>query len=374
MSDERYIIYWDHAADREPLCALENGQEWMPLSSLPASIGDCVVVLPSVAVSNQLISVSVKQLKSMHRAFPYILEDELLEPVDSMHHVYTLREKREGEAILQCISVSIDLMESVVEFCQLQGAKLNAIYVDADLIECPEEGQVAILPTPAGAIARLADGSFVAEELLETFELSGLLQRRLVDSPDSLQFLRYISERLSSEHQAQNLRQGDYAGSEGGQTWGASLKAGITLLLLAVTLQIVYWQAGAYYFGQQAEAQLETAHSEYRRIFPKDSRIIDIRKQATGHLKRASQPSGSLALLDFLSELSAVVSDEELKILLQSIRYDKASGETAIVLTLDSVSRAEQLMQSLKGLGISSSLEQVRKEGDKVSVRLRVKT
>ncbi|MBB6521864.1 type II secretion system protein GspL [Pseudoteredinibacter isoporae] len=374
MNDNQYIVYWNLSEGEEPLYALRRDGQCVLLDSLPESAISCVVVLPSVAVSNQLLTVSVKQLKSMHRAFPYILEDELLESVDLMHHVYALKAKQGEEAVLQSISISAELMESVLGFFQRQNVRVNAIYVDADLIECPEEGQVNILPTPGGVNARLPDGSFVAVELLETSEWSGLLRRDILSSINDDSFLSYLSDRLALEHDAQNLLQGDYAQKDSGKNWKAPLKAGSALFVLAFVVQFIYWQASAYVFGERAGAQLENARNEYRRIFPGDARIIDIRKQASGHLKRAAQPGGNIVLLDLVSVLSEVSEDEGLTLVLQSIRYDQASGETTVVMHLDSVSRAEKLMQALTGKGISSSLGQVRKEGDGVIARLRIKS
>ncbi|GAA6152190.1 hypothetical protein NBRC116587_16090 [Pseudoteredinibacter isoporae] len=291
-----------------------------------------------------------------------------------MHHVYALKKKLDGEAIIQSISLSVELMENVTDFCERNNVQASAIYVDADLIECPEDGQVNILSTPAGVSARLPDGSFIASELLVSPDLNGLLRRDLLGAADNESCLSYFSRRLAEEHGAQNLLQGVYSSKNDKKEWKIGFKLGAGLVVLALLFQLIYWQVGAYVFSERAEARLEHARSEYRRIFPGDEKIIDVRKQASGHLKRATRSGGNVVLLDLISVLSEVAGSSGFTLLLQSIRYDQASGDTVMVLHLESVSRAEKLTQILTERGIASSLGQVRTEGDGVVARLRIKS
>lgn len=369
MSDEQYIGYWVLEED-EPLYVVYNDQQCSVIESLPEVVSRCTVILPSLAVSNQLITVSLKQLKSIRRAFPYILEDELLDSVDTMHHVYTLQEKEGDEATLQSISISSSLMDTIVNFFNQRDIQLEGIFVDADLCERPDFGQVNVLSAPMGNVARLADGAFVSAELLADSDLNGLLRHELLQEKECK--LTYLAKRLQTEHKAQNLMSGSYLPSANNQHWKVSARFFGFLISFALILQFVYWQAGAYVFESRAKAQSELAENEYRRIFPEDTRVINVRKQASGHLKRAVSSGGKVVLLDLIYELSKVSEEGGFKLVLQSIRYDQMSKETVLMLQLDSIARAESLIQALSARGIATSLGQVRREGDGVIARLKV--
>ena len=112
----------------------------------------------------------------------------------------------------------------------------------------------------------------------------------------------------------------------------------------------------------------------YQQLFPNERRIVSPKKQMQNHIRLSGGGKNS----DFLPILASLAStlaadSDELKLIVDQLRFDGGSGELQIQLRSSSIEKLEQLKRKLEGIGLEADINSAAEQDDYVMGRLVVR-
>lgn len=264
-----------------------------------------IVWVPTAQVMMLSANVPGKRASEWRQALPYAFEEQLAEPVESLHFaVY----HRETDGLTHCAVVSKAKMQQWVD--ELSAHDLKTAMLVPDCFQLPEPQtssgvhywnhfcQEAHCWVRTGRYA----GFETQESLLPVWlEKANQSQAVVQHSLNALSFeaLKQTCQQVSEHPQnwkAFDLRQGDFQAkrqrSGSPSQWGRFAFVGVLLLALYVVQQ--YWQA--HLWEKQAQLTHQQTVKLFKQLFPDVKRIVNLSVQARQQLAKLSQNEGSTAV------------------------------------------------------------------------------
>lgn len=306
-----------------------------------------VGVLSAALVATHICKVPPKQKRYLYKTLPFMLEEGTALEIETQH----IASQIQGDHV-RAIMIYQHSMESIIQQVAHLGLNLQALYADADLIPIPANStvdqvlrfnEICLIKTAAGLLAHIDNIN----------QLPDLTDGKIQTPNCSRQnyCATAIAGQVESEQPAINLLQGQFAPQSTMNQRTGRLKKLLVAISLITIIQLLYWGITGSYFDHQAE-QLNTQSAQtYLSYFPNDKTIVDIQRQAQGHINRASVINNDdisfIALVAYLGEGIQQIPDAK-SLLVKSIIWQRRKAEFVVEIDADNISALEELESKLK--------------------------
>ena len=320
-------------------------------------------VLSARNLSYFVLDVPEKQHRYLSKTLPYMLEDDLLSPLDALHISYTISSDNNIRAAV----INRQALDRLLALLDQKGIQLNKLYVDTDLLTYDRSQQIVIdkskeLFIRDDRLITCVDDKSIAGQIDISGSVENLFANPAIISVHSV---------FNPPSSAVNLLQGKYAQAPKGFS-KESLVALISILLVLLFLQIGYWFFAGLTYSNKSEINFAESEKIYLDLFPNEM-IVDVRSQAEGHLlSRVGE--GNQDLLAILVHVGQVLIEMDATgNYVKSVRYDSRGRQTDLDISLASIAEAEMITKKLQSTGYNVELLQVTRNTDaRVSARLRI--
>lgn len=358
-----------------------------PISELPV---DCAITLivNGDAVLCQQVHTPARNMKQLHQAVPYQLEDELASDIETLHFAFSklsegtvdvlIVEKSIMNGWLEAIPVPENVIAIVPDFLALAASEKHWTL----LIE--KEHLIARNNRGCGFNSEHALGLEILRQWYEEEQPEGVAVWKTKDAPDLTLPFPIESEIHTLQHPMQlfqhdlasssliNLRQGSYAGKEKTYTFKSATWLRVAALFLAFLVFSFGLKIGEYFILQQQIAEAnQSIEDTFRKAFPDIKRIINPRVQMEQRIKTLrSGGSGDPVFLKLLAAFSNAYQPLD-RIKLGDIQY--RNNYLIIALNAGSLQTLEALKQRIsKEPGISAEISSASNTAGTVEAQLKI--
>ena len=339
-----------------------------------ADIDSATVIVSAQYISTFVVEIPPKQKKYLSKTLPFMLEDELIEPIERLHIAW----QELSNSTVRAVVVSRKLMGEIKQCCEQYDVQFDRLLVDADLLaengvqRIATVGESLLIKDIQSNLAYLDKTASVQSiEVGDAGAVGQDVQPEIVGSQESL--LELISDQLFAEkNTAVNLWQGAFSVSSSESSYRQIFTTVGLAASVFLVLQIAYWLIAANIYSSKANGLEVEAEALYRSYFPSDKVVIDIRRQAEGHLENSGSYQEKDQFLSLLNHLgSAIDALSQVETLTKFIRYEQSSEEATIELVANSIPDVEAIKAQLEQRGVNVKLRQVsQNDNARVSARL----
>lgn len=359
--------------DLEVVCVSPGMQgRRMPFRDTVGSIGQPVaLVLPVERVTACAVSLPTRRARWLHQALPYAVEELLAEDPERLH--FALGEQL-ADGRHRVVAVDRNLLAGWLEQLEARGLQVAAIHVDADLL--PRDGATTLWVADGRCLLGGAGDARLAFQPASWPALAPACASPVVAygvAPDCrwLEAGRYHPE-TDLHGLLANGRAGSTDLAQGGFARRAADRSARHRLLLrvvgvALLLQLASTHGQAWYLEHRADRHYAASESIYRELFPRDTRIVDLRAQFDVHRAGGGNDGHFLSLLGTAAD--AVAANPALELL--RLDYAVANGLT-LELHAGSFVELEALRERLAAEGLSVQLGSASRDEGGVAARVLV--
>ena len=334
--------------------------------------GEVILLVPIEDVLTVPVTIPSRQARKIRQALPYMLEELLFAPLESVH--IAILGRTEPNTV-HVAAVAHERMRAWAGLFKDMGLTLRAMLPDALLLPLPGTRLAMHVDTSADRVlVRLgpAQGFGCAPAALANFlKASGAESRELEECSGSLLSLaREEYGRDAAGYERMNLLQGAYSVNgkkQGLREWLVPLAIAVSLVLVA---QVGFNLISGYVLGERARELQREATALYQELFPADTRIVNIRTQMQGHLAaQAPAPSSRASFQHLLVEIAGGLT-EGMEI--QRLRYDANSGQLDVDVKAANYAEFDAMQKALDGRGLELKISSASQEGDGILGRLNI--
>lgn len=326
-------------------------------------------ILPAQLVSSFIRDCPPKQRKYLGKTLPFLLEDSIASPIETMHCV----SQSIGDNQIRALAVSRDVMSRAVAEAEAAGVKLDKLYVDADLIAIDDGGKTKIIrcsnavkPTegqlhtgPLKAQLLKTGQGLIAGSIESINQPGESIQINDMDNPAPIDFEsreEFCINALADDNGTASLRppinllQREFEPHNAAASRAQTIQKIMFVITTILFIQVSYWLIIGDSYKHRAEELQKQSRQTYQHFFPDDKKIIDIVSQAQGHLSqtvtRRSDGTFLLMLATLGESIKNINQGEEM--LLTSVKYEKNFGQLTAELRAKQISHLENLRNELK--------------------------
>ena len=369
-------------------------------------IYDLTVLIPSVHGLLTKLEVNSKQRRHLQQVLPFMVEEKLAVDVEAMHFATAsisnseltvaavqrdwlkqlLQSLKSLNLTPQQLLFDVDLLSPYIFFQasyvlwlnQHHALLLNDGYQAASFERSQSQLLFQLLQQQdMSKLVVLADAdNLTPEEKLALEQLQASSDTHIEfhptgQAPVSRELCEHIAPSKSGKP-LRNLLQGIFSPPRQKHKSPLSWKPiAITAALLLVA-NLGYCISSGLFLNHKAEQKRAASQKLYREYFPKDKKIIDIRKQTTTHLK-TSQSSNSSGFITALHQvLPAWQQNSANQPFIKSLRYKQENQEILLDLETRSIDLLDKLQQQLEAAGINAELLSATEEDKGVRGRLKL--
>lgn len=368
---ELYVLFRE---SDDPLFAWRDGRGWRctdKLSKAKGSRSEAVAIIPGHHVLSVAAPLNARSEAEARRMAPFAIEDEVAEPVETVH-VALGPKTLPGEPRALSV-VSKEMMQELVDQLETIGLP-EAALVSADALL--PDGQV-VVEAGERLLVRLGARTFSVDAALGTDLIAGLVNaqesltvygettaRSLGVEPVGAGFdndemlLAGLAEWAEARTSLLNLRQGGFAVRRELDLSGLGQWRIVGTMVAACTLGYLALIFGeAYAFERQADAYRETARDYVERGWPHLNGNVDaaFREVNAG----TNLTGGRLNVLGAVATLY-IGLEAVPQVKLTSIRYDDVRQQFSAIIVLQEFGDGEALVSSMDGYGIDVQIGDAR--------------
>lgn len=359
------------------------------------------------------VNIPSKQARHIAQALPYMLEDQLAEDVETFQFVSGGRGKDGNVSVLACNKAFISL---IAEAFRHQDVPLDAII--PDMLSLPlHEGQWTFLvdaktlsvrtgqlmgltiemdALPVVAKSLLQDETRSPQQIHVIFahrHLSDNIQAWLrtqftnmvAGTPVQIDFSNVEDERFSvladflSSGGALpvNLLQGELKPIPRRRASTFNWKPTAVLAGVLALLQTSYLYAQTWQYRHQIEQVNQEAVSTYKRYFPQDRNIRDVKRQMEAHLRQSEKLSSGASFLALLAQTGQKINDSNRgkpapQVSPTRLSYDEAQGDLKVDLIAENYAALDAFKNQIQAIPLAVEVASASQDGEKVKARVRV--
>ncbi|HEB27665.1 MAG TPA: hypothetical protein ENI05_07785 [Porticoccus sp.] len=330
------------------------------------------VIIPGELVTSWLVDIPKGSRRHFHKALPFLLEDELAAPVESLH--FAVGETNADGQILCAVMDKLRL-QGYLE--QLKEVGIHPTTLIPDYWTLPPDvlekrvGSAQIAQYKDRALIRLPDDTGMTLPLsMVTNVLPEMGSDSNIRSTESIQEWHPAPDHICPL----NVLQGEFSPAS-----ATTSKAWLKPLGIACSISLVlilsYFLASGWYFNQQAEKLASQSTAAYKALFPTDTRIVNIRHQMEAHLNQSGKHQKQTLFFDLLSVLStAIAANTSEKVVIRHIRFEHDDATLQLEIQAQSMAYAHNLQNQVKAEGISMEVLSANSNDEGVLARLRLKS
>ncbi len=167
-----------------------------------------------------------------------------------------------------------------------------------------------------------------------------------------------------------NLLQGEFKVEESRSTFESIWRSIAILAGCAILLHLMTLVGQGIYLNQEADKyQIETMDL-YKRTFPADRNVRDVRRRWNAHLGKSE--SSDNVFISLLAQSSRGLSDAGLT--LNNVNFNESRGDLILQVTGDRSEALVQYTQSLGQVGLEAEIGTISQEGDAVRGSIKVRS
>lgn len=338
--------------------------------------GEAQLVVTRTEALLTRVTLTRKQARHLQRVLPFLLEEQMLEPPESLW--FAAGKPEHGEYPVAVMAR--DGLDGLIALCHQYRVRPVTLKVDADLlaaqapltIDLPGRG-VLILDRERAlvvdehqreALLALPDaaGEGVAEGLTRIDDVSTLCER--------------LREGLTRERGVEVL-QGPYmqrSKARSGPSPWAPWKpvAGLAAAVFVVALMSMWVQQWRY--QRAAKRSFQQAATLYQSLFPDDRATAGLRRQFQARLARLSHrgtgKGSSEGLFSMLPAVASTLSGSP--VTPKSLQFNSQDGDLLLDLAAKQYSDLEKLQAVLRQKGVKATIANYRNGSDGVTARIKV--
>ncbi|MDG1065228.1 MAG: type II secretion system protein GspL [Luminiphilus sp.] len=362
------------------------GQEAVSLDDCADDIGkNCAFAVPADRARLTQISVRSDEHRHLKQSLPFMLEDEVIDPIESMHFAFT---PIDGDRYLVALASLADMSS----WLKSLGDGFEGQFLPEALLLPWQPGEVCLVVEARSVLLRWDQhqGARVEHDLLAPLlnTLSTPPDTLIVYGREQTGDLTLLPEDLRSRAQwrqghfgtalmlvdrTQNfidMRQGAFAASLPLGRWWQSWKPLAIALLIGVVLQVAsdlaqYWRL------KEGNIALRAGIEEsYRQANPKGS-LVDAEKQLDRQIAEYAVGARGLMFTQILDRVGRAIAVSS-ELTLSSINYSDRAGEVRLDLLAPSYDEIEALRERFNTAGLDATLETSSQRDTQVRARLRV--
>lgn len=337
-----------------------------------------VTLVPGSDLIFRRVSLPGKYSRQAAAALPYLLEEQIASDVDELHLVVLGHQGQDVDLM------AVDKAKMQEWLAWLQQAGLKTLQLLPDVLALPPaaEGWSALQLGAEWLIRQGPVQGIVADEPLLAMLLAAQAEPVTIHSHTPAPAIAAANWQAADPElpmlllakgaiacQA-NLLQGPYRPqTEYGRYWLQWRKVAV---LAGILLLVALAQRGVqlYQLAEQDKALKAEIRQVYTRIFPGETRIVNVRSQMNQHLKSLGQaPQGGVLLL--LTELAPVFAEVP-GLKPEVLRFDAARGELRLQVTAPGFTEIERFRE-LAGKRFEVQQGEVRSHEGKVEGALVLK-
>ena len=390
---------------------------------------DVVLILQGSHVLSTSVNIPSKQSKHIAQALPFMLEDNLAEDVELLHFAASERDKDGNVGVLSISSVVIDALTQGFDDA---GLSLTAMIPDMRCLPSVEgewlfvtDGHKVLartsqyqalsieldaLPILLNSLFPESDGESAPESETKTskYEPPAVLKVRVTQEFKSDNFENWLKTQITShlvdidtELDLEHIESTEFLylcdNLNGESIKENNLLVGSYKPLLKRAPSMLNWKPPAILFSiflclfvgfqyvqaskleQQAIAADSEAKALYRKYFPRDKKVFDVKKQMKSHLMNSKTDdvnSSFLPLLALVGEKMNEMNRGKKTRVIDPLRvsFDEAQGELKIDCTAPGFNDFDDLKKKLETLNLSVEIARASQDGDKFKARLNVRS
>jgi len=382
---------------------------------------DVVLILQGSHVFSTTVNIPSKQTKHIAQALPFMLEDNVGEDVEGLHFTPGDRDSEGNVGVLSirksvieilvnefdraglpltaiipdmlCLPVSDSEWTFVTDGHQLitRTSKYQALSIELDALPIllnalfPDAGEDENQQPAPDTLKVLVTQEFKSdnfENWLKTQITSHLVDIETaldLQHIESTEFV-YLCDNLNSDSLKQsNILVGPYKPIPKRAPSLFNWKPSAILLSIFMCLFVGFQYVQASKLGQQALQADNEAKALYKKYFPRDKRIFDVRKQMKSHLMNANTMDEGLGFLPLLAQVGEKMNEmnrgkKTHVINPLRISFDRVQGQLKIDCTAPGFNDLDNLKKKLETLQLNVEIARASQDGDQVKARVNVRS
>lgn len=359
------------------------------------------------------VNIPSKQGKHIAQALPFMLEDQLAEDVEGFLFVNGPRSKEGNVSVLACSKPFVGL---IAEAFRTQNVSLDAMLPDMLCMPLADKQWTFLCDAktlsvrtgplvgmtiemdalPVVAKALLNDEKLAPQQIHVIFahrHLSDNIQSWLrtqftamvAGTSVEIDFSNVEDDRFpvladfaaSANALPVNLLQGDLKPLPKRRASTVNWKPTAVLAGVLALLQTTYLYAQTWQYRSQIETVNQEAIATYKRYFPQDKNIRDVKRQMEAHLKQSEKLSSGANFMALLAQTGQKINDinrgkPSPAVTPQRLSYDEAQGDLKVDLLAESYATLDAFKNQLQSIPMSVEVSSASQEGEKVKARVRV--
>lgn len=359
------------------------------------------------------VSIPSKQAKHIAQALPYMLEDQLAEDVESFQFVSGSRGKDGNVSVLACNKAFVS---TIAEAFRSQNVPLDAIV--PDMLSLPlQEGQWTFLVDAKTLSVRTGQLMGLTIEMDALPVVAKSLLHDETQAPQQIHVIfahRHLSDNIQAWLRTQftnmvagtavqidfsnvederfavladflsvtgalpvNLLQGELKPIPRRRASSFNWKPTAALAGVLALLQTTYLYAQTWQFNHQVEQVNQEAIATYKRYFPQDRNIRDVKRQMEDHLRQAEKLSSGASFLALLAQTGSKINESNRgkptpHVTPTRLSYDEAQGDLKVDLIAENYGALDAFKNQIQAIPLSVEVASASQDGDKVKARVRV--
>ena len=375
-----------------------------------------VIMLEGVNLVSMQVNIPSKQAKHIQQALPFMLEDMVAQDVDSLHIAVGTRDKGGDLPVILCEKTHL---RHLID--RFDGAGIQIQHMVADMYCLPPQDNSWHFLTDGRTLLVRVDSQ--SPLTIELDALPVLLNALFVEDqapPEKItvtvgsdfssgnlenwlktQFTSHIADlniEFEIEHLEQtsfsylceavlpnlssepiNLLQGDYKPISRRRPSLIKWKPMAALATVFVALFVGFQYTMAWKLEARTDEVTRQAESLYKRYFPRDRRIVDIRKQMTDKLDAASAQGGSEGFLTLLAMVGEKLNEmnrgaEKPRLSPMRITYDETQGDLKIDFLAGGFTDLDALKAKLESMSLAVEIARASQDGDQMKARMNIRS
>ena len=375
-----------------------------------------VVMLAGVNLVAMEVNIPSKQAKHIAQALPFMLEDLVAQDVDALHIALGSRDKGGELPVILCQkayianlisrfdSVGLQIQHVIGDMCCLPPQD-NSWHFLTDgrslLVRLHKQSPLTIeldaLPVLLNALfvegmdepekISVTVGSDFKSDNLENWlktqftshmaDMSTVFDIEHIDQTSFSYLCESVLPKLTAE--PINLLQGAYKPISKRRPSLIKWKPVAALASIFVALFVGFQYTQAWKLEGKAEQVAKQTETLYKRYFPQDRRIVDVRRQMTDKLEAASSQGGNQGFLSLLAMVGEKLNElnrgaQRPRLSPLRITYDETQGDLKIDFLAGGFTDLDALKAKLETLSLSVEIARASQDGDQMKARMNIRS
>ncbi|MGB3622264.1 type II secretion system protein GspL [Ketobacter sp. MCCC 1A13808] len=373
------------------------------------------LIISGANVITTEVNIPSRQMRQIAQALPYMIEDQLAHDVSESHLVTG---PRDAEGMLPVVAVPVSLLECLRQLFEQFDLPLDSVL--PDMLCLPHrEGEWTVLfegrhlmikrGSHAGLTIEMDAAPVVLGSIIENWgnkpEILRILfcmqnlnenvknwiktqiaahvvgeevevQYEEVNSGDFMVICDHLHQTLGAKKPAYDLLQGRFASS--GRRRPTSFKwqpiaalVGVFVVMYTAFLYTQSWQVNK----EVARLDAETK-TLYKRLFPRDKRVVNVRRQMEQHIKtfqNGSNGDSFMTLLALAGEQIHTTNRSKATLKPKRVAYDEGQGDLRLDLVVEDFTQLEQFKTRLQQASLAVETASATQDKEGVKARLKIR-